>query len=97
MCMIIGPLSEGFFPRARLALSVPILNAHIEEISTAPVFASHPFDLQHFPLSSPDEVAHVGPPGANVEVKLIAVDHDSEVDDTQGDPTGKVTSDHVLH
>ncbi|KAF9514878.1 hypothetical protein BS47DRAFT_1392137 [Hydnum rufescens UP504] len=85
-----GPASEETFPTARLALSIPIVNAHIEAISTAPIFASHPFDLQHFPPLKPDEVAHVGPPGANVEVKLVAADHDAEVDETINDPVGTV-------
>jgi long-chain acyl-CoA synthetase len=70
---------------------VPLINAHIEPISTAPILASHPFDLQHFPPSKPEEeVAHVGPPAANVEVKLVA-ESDIEVDiQALRDPVGKV-------
>lgn len=83
-------MNEHTFPTARLALSIPIVNAHIETISTAPIFASHPFDLQHFPPTKEDEVAHVGAPGANVEVKIVAIEHDSEVDVTINDPTGTV-------
>lgn len=86
----IGPCQEGTFPVSRVALSVPLINAHIEPISTAPVLASHPFDLQHFPPSKPEEeVARVGPPAANVEVKLMA-DLEEEVDQTLQDPVGKV-------
>jgi len=85
-----GPCPERTFPISRVALSVPLINAHIEAISTAPILASHPFDLQHFPPSKPEEeVAHVGPPAANVEVKLTA-DSDPEVDQTLQDPVGKL-------
>lgn len=77
-------------PVSRIALSVPLINTHIEPISTAPILASHPFDLQHFPPSKPEEeMAHVGPPAANVEVKLMA-DSDAEVDQNLQDPVGKV-------
>lgn len=95
-----GPSQELTFPTSRLALSVPLINAHIEGLSTAPVFASHPFDLQHFPPEEPedvlevlvdDEMAHVGPPGANVEVKIGARKKDEEVDAEKGkDPMGKL-------
>jgi len=77
-------------PSARIALSIPIVNAHIEPMSTAPVFASHPFDLQHFPPPAAESSAHVGPPGPNIEVKLVAPDEDAQVDETRGDPRGKV-------
>ncbi|KAF8334058.1 acetyl-CoA synthetase-like protein [Cantharellus anzutake] len=85
-----GPCDESQFPSARIALSIPLINAHIEYISTAPIFASHPFDLQHFPPSVAESYAHVGPPGPNIEVKLVAVSDDSQVDETKGDPRGKV-------
>lgn len=85
-----GPCEEKTFPTARLALSVPLINAHIEPISTAPIFASHPFDLQHFPPSRPEEeVAHVGPPAANLEVKLTG-EKDADVSGESKDPLGKV-------
>lgn len=87
---LIGPSAEKSFPTARVALSVPLINAHIEPISTAPLFASHPFDLQHFPASRPEEeVAHVGPPAANIEVKLKG-EKDTEIDGASKDPFGKV-------
>jgi len=85
-----GPCAESEFPSARIALSVPIVNAHIESMSTAPIFASHPFDLQHFPPSVAESNAHVGPPGSNIEIKLVASDEDAQVDETKGDPRGKI-------
>jgi len=85
-----GPCDESELPSARIALSIPIINAHIEPKSTAPVFASHPFDLQHFPPPVAESSAHVGPPGPNMEVKLVAPDEDAQVDETRGDPRGKV-------
>jgi long-chain acyl-CoA synthetase len=66
---------------ARIALSVPMVNAYTNPVSTAPIFASHVLDVQEFPGH-----AHVGPPGINVEVKLIGVD-DKTVEGG-GDPMG---------
>jgi len=91
-CVVVagGPCPERMHPVSRVALSVPLINAHIEPISTAPILASHPFDLQHFPPSkAEEEMAHVGPPAANVEVKLMA-DSDAEVDQNLQDPVGKL-------
>lgn len=97
MYAYLGPCPEKTFPASRIALSVPLINAHIEPISTAPILASHPFDLQHFPPSrAEEEVAHVGPPTANVEVKLVA-SSDVEVDQALHDPVGKVRPDRVLN
>ena len=72
---------------ARIALSVPIVNAHTHPLVTAPVFASHAFDVQKFPEAEGfSTVAHVGPPGINVEAKLIGV-NDEEIE-SGADPMG---------
>lgn len=86
-----GPVEESKLPTHRLALSVPIVIAHIDPRSTAPIFASHPYDLQHFPPASESEVAHVGPPGGNVEIKLVGKE-EVDVDETTRDPRGQVCS-----
>lgn len=76
--------SDALTP-ARITLSVPFVNARIHPVSTAPIFASHPLDLQTF---APSSIAHVGPPVINVEVKLKEV-NDGEVESGK-DPVGKL-------
>lgn len=75
---------------ARIALSVPLVNAFAHPLVTAPVLASNPLDLQDIP-SPPNKdgtttIAHTGPPGVNVEVKLVGVN--DEVVENGGDPVG---------
>jgi len=52
--------------------------------------ASHPLDLQDFPVLTRDpsipDVAHVGPPSVNTEVKLIGLN--DEAVEAGADPTG---------
>jgi long-chain acyl-CoA synthetase len=76
---------------ARIAFSVPVVIAYTHAASAAPVFASHPLDLQMFPPSEFDSAAfarhaHVGPPTINIEAKLVGV-NDTEVE-SGGDPVG---------
>ena len=59
------------------------------------MFASHPLDLQNFsigiPVTSADPfspIAHVGPPGINVEAKITGLD-DTAVE-AGADPEGKL-------
>ena len=59
---------------ARIALSVPLIIAHTHPLVSAPILASHPHDLQTFAITSERDVAHVGPPTVNMEVKLVGVD-----------------------
>ncbi|OCH95584.1 acetyl-CoA synthetase-like protein [Obba rivulosa] len=71
---------------ARIALSVPLVNAYSHPLVAGPVLASHPLDLQTFPLhtqkagqSAADAFAFtytspVGPPSVNIEAKLVGVD-----------------------
>lgn len=87
--LFVGPVEEAKLPIHRLALSIPVVIAHIHPRSTAPIFASHPFDLQHFPPHSESQNAHVGPPGGNVEIKLVGK-KEADVDETARDPTGQV-------
>lgn len=79
----VGLLEANALTPTRLVLSVPIVNVHTHPLVVGPVFASHPLDLQSFPVASHEEkgptavlanVAHVGPPSVNVEVKLTALD-----------------------
>ena len=57
----------------------------------APVLASHAFDLQDFYSTTENKttskaVAPTGPPGVNVEAKLVNVDDDAV--EKGGDPSG---------
>lgn len=73
---------------ARIALSVPFVNAFTHPLVAAPVLASHAFDLQDFYSATETSkgVAPTGPPGVNVEAKLVNVD-DVAVEEG-GDPSG---------
>ena len=87
-------VSDGTVPAkvltpARVALSVPLVIAHTHPLVSAPILASHPHDMQTFAIISDKELAHVGPPTVNIEVKLVGVD-DATVEGG-GDPAG------VLH
>lgn len=70
-------------PASRIALSTPIVNAYQHALALGPVFGSHPADVQAFqpvPGDIISELAHVGPPATNVEVKLVGVkdtDHET--------------------
>lgn len=72
---------------ARIALSIPVINAHVHASTTGPLFATHAFDLQTLP-SAEAEPAHVGAPSVNVEVKLAGV---NDADIERGtDPKGEI-------
>jgi len=68
-------------------LSIPIVNAFMHLMSTAPILASHPLDLQEFP-DGDAPIARCGAPTVNVEVKLIGVD--DELVESGGDPKGEL-------
>jgi hypothetical protein len=65
-------------PDARVTLSIPVVHAVSHPAVVAPVCATHPLDLQHFPAPANaqgfDAVAHAGPPSVNLEAKLIGID-----------------------
>ncbi|OCB84357.1 hypothetical protein A7U60_g9037 [Sanghuangporus baumii] len=87
------PISKDSLTPARLALSVPIVNAHEHPLVVGPVFFSHPLDFQEFPENSAGNpefagIAHVGPPSINIEVKIVGVD-DAAVE-KGADPIGEV-------
>jgi len=70
---------------------VPFVNAFTHPLVAAPVLASHAFDLQDFYLTTDDKatsraVAPTGPPGVNVEAKLVGVE--DEAVEKGGDPSG---------
>jgi long-chain acyl-CoA synthetase len=69
-----GTVRASILTQARIALSVPLIIAHTHPLVSAPIFASHPYDVQTFAITSDQELAHVGPPTVNVEAKLIGVD-----------------------
>lgn len=77
---------------ARIALSVPIVNVVSHPLVSGPLLASHAFDLQDFPPAKTASgallPAHTGPPGVNVEVKLVGVD--DEAVENGADPVGVV-------
>ncbi|KDR73413.1 hypothetical protein GALMADRAFT_212330 [Galerina marginata CBS 339.88] len=76
---------------ARIALSVPLVNVFTHPLVAAPILASNPLDLQDLPSFSTGKtgsMAHSGPPGVNVEVKLVGVN--DEIVENGGDPIGDV-------
>ncbi|KAG1800858.1 uncharacterized protein HD556DRAFT_964734 [Suillus plorans] len=80
--------SDALVP-ARLALSIPLINTYTHGSATGPLFATHAFDLQMLPSSSPaTEPAHVGAPSVNVEAKLISVK--DNVVEQGADPIGEI-------
>ncbi|EAU88139.1 acetyl-CoA synthetase [Coprinopsis cinerea okayama7 len=85
-----GPVDADLMTPARIAFSVPVINTLSHPLVAAPVLASHAFDLQDFSLTGTSSQkplpAHTGPPGVNVEVKLVGVD-DEKVE-SGGDPVG---------
>ena len=83
MCFVAGHIASDLLTPARIALSVPLVNAFIHPLVAAPILASHPLDLQDIPSL---EAAHTGPPSVNVEVKLMGVNDDGV--EAGGDPEG---------
>ncbi|KDQ59521.1 hypothetical protein JAAARDRAFT_33097 [Jaapia argillacea MUCL 33604] len=93
-----GPVDSVLLTPARIALSVPLVNAHIHPLVSGPVMATHLLDLQSFvdptpqvearPEPTTEDVAHVGPPAINIEVKLVGVDDDAV--EAGADPEGEV-------
>ncbi|KAI0933158.1 hypothetical protein AcV5_005970 [Taiwanofungus camphoratus] len=92
-----GPMEAQALTPSRIALSIPLVNAHIHPRVSGPIFASHPLDLQMFPTSIAASssaadayaftyLASVGPPTVNVEAKLLGVD-DNAIEDG-ADPCG---------
>ena len=84
---------------------MPFVNAFIHPLVAAPVLASHAFDLQDFYLTTENktpskDVAPTGPPGVNVEAKLVNVDDEAveKGEDPSGDllvrgpPVGKMVN-----
>jgi len=69
-----GTVPASLLTQARIALSVPLVIAHTHPLVSAPIFASHPYDVQTFTITSDQEPAHVGPPTVNIEVKLVGVE-----------------------
>lgn len=85
----LGNLDAAHLTSARIALSVPFVNAFTHPLVAAPVLASHAFDLQDFyseDKTTSKAVAPTGPPGVNVEAKLVSVEDDAV--EKGGDPSG---------
>lgn len=90
----LGPVEASSVTPNRIALSVPLVNAHIHHLAAGPIFASHSLDLQIFPVpdESAEEIersAHVGPPSINLEAKLARVD--DQAIENGSDPIGALT------
>ncbi|KZT74192.1 hypothetical protein DAEQUDRAFT_807867 [Daedalea quercina L-15889] len=96
-----GPIESQSLVPMRIALSIPIVNAHTHPLVAGPVFASHPLDLQTFPAQETVKekssslaadifaftyLAAVGPPSVNIEAKLLGV-NDAAIE-AGGDPVG---------
>lgn len=86
----LGPVEATSLIPSRIALSLPLVIAHVHPLAVGPIFASHPLDLQLFPVPSDafGQIAHVGPPSVNVEAKLVDVD-DATVE-AGSDPIGQL-------
>ncbi|KZT44133.1 hypothetical protein SISSUDRAFT_977041 [Sistotremastrum suecicum HHB10207 ss-3] len=85
----LGHVPNDTLTPTRLALSINLVASYIHPLVCGAVFASHPLDLQSF-ANQPKgpNVAQVGPPAANVEVKLVNVD---EADIESGEnPSGEL-------
>ena len=80
-----GHIAGELLTPARIALSIPIVNAFTHPLVAAPVLASHPLDLQDIPAL---KAAHTGPPGVNVEMKLTGVN--DELVEAGGNPEGSL-------
>ncbi|KIL69514.1 hypothetical protein M378DRAFT_97131 [Amanita muscaria Koide BX008] len=82
-----GYIDGGSQTKSRVVLSVPLVHCFTDCAVAGPVLASHPHDLQEFPLEkSESRAAHAGPPSVNVEVKLTGVE--DEAVEKGGDPEG---------
>ena len=79
---LLGSFPASELTQSRIALSVPIVFTHTHPLVAGAVFSSHTYDLQTFPVLVEEHLAnvtHVGPPSANIEVKLAdLVDIDVE-------------------
>ncbi|KAF9036762.1 hypothetical protein BJ165DRAFT_1505745 [Panaeolus papilionaceus] len=82
-----GPIDAALLTPARIALSIPLVNAFTDPISAGPILASHPLDLQDF-TTTPGTPAPTGAPGINVEVKLTGVNDDDV--EAGKDPVGLI-------
>jgi long-chain acyl-CoA synthetase len=84
-----GLIEPSNMTPSRIALSIPLVHAYTHPLVAGPILASHPLDLQSFPSTVGDsfsQIAHVGPPSINVEVKLIGI-QDEGVENGE-DPAG---------
>ncbi|KAK7029740.1 acetyl-CoA synthetase [Favolaschia claudopus] len=81
-----GTFAADTVTRARIALSIPIVNCYSHALVAGPVLASHALDLQDLAVDGIAN-AHTGPPSVNVEAKLVGVD-DEQVENQGADPVG---------
>ncbi|KAI6111474.1 hypothetical protein EDD17DRAFT_1107278 [Pisolithus thermaeus] len=81
-----GPISSEVLTPARIALSIPMINMHVNPWVSGPLFATQAFDTQVLP--SGQEPAHVGGPTVNVEAKLKGV-KDTYLEEDE-DPVGEI-------
>ncbi|KAI6165643.1 hypothetical protein EDD17DRAFT_1793649 [Pisolithus thermaeus] len=66
-----GPISSEVFTPAQIALSISMINVHVNPWVSGPVFATQSFNAQVLP--SGHEPVHVGGPSIDVEAKLKGV------------------------
>lgn len=70
---------------------MPVVNAFSHPLSSSPIFASHPLDLQMLDIGKEDSDsmnAHTGPPSCNIEVKLLKLNEEAVA--AGADPEGEV-------
>ena len=73
----------------QVAFSFPLVRILSHPAVCGPICASHGYDLQYFSeKGNPSAPAHVGPPSANIEIKLSGVE-DAAVE-KGSDPIGEV-------
>jgi long-chain acyl-CoA synthetase len=87
LIVTIEPLDSTALVTARIAFSVPIVNAYPNPLSAGPVFASHPLDMQQLETNQA-KMSHCGPPTCNIEVKLLGINEAAV--ETGSDPLGEL-------
>jgi hypothetical protein len=105
----IEPVDGAAIVPARIALSVPIVNAYPNPLSAGPVFASHPLDMQVLDTRAKSSFAaeekeegqsktHTGAPTCNIEVKLLRINEEAVVGgaDPEGEVSGTGLQSHML-
>ena len=71
-------LSQTELDHLRIYLGVSVVQGLTHYMHAAPLISAHPSDFQLLPLAKASGKAHVGPPAANVQLKVLMERDDSE-------------------